>query len=209
MRPLKIYLFLSAALLLAAGSSYAQQGELRLTASYAVGIPLGSFKDNIISKTSFRGADLNILYGLTPKLSIGLTTGYQDFYEKYPRQVYKLEDGSDISAVLSNSIQQIPFLATARYDFNTSGMIRPYALAGLGGQLILNRQYLGEYTNESTNRFSFAARPELGVYIPFGKESQTGINLGAYYNYIPYNKGSIDNLNSVGIKLGIGFPMRN
>lgn len=208
MRSYKLYTLLIAAMLIA-GSSFAQQGEFRLTASYAAAIPLGSFKDNVVSKTSFRGVDVNLLYGITPQLSVGLTTGYQDFYEKFPRQVYKLEDGSDISAVISNSVQQIPFLATARYDFTTTGLIRPYALAGVGGQLVLNRQFLGEYTNDNTNRFVFAARPEAGIYIPFGKDAHTGINLGAYYNYVPYNKGGIDNMNSVGIKLGIGFPMRN
>jgi len=196
-------------LLLAAAGSHAQQGELRATASYSVAIPMGSFKDNVVSKTSFRGVDVNILYGISSKISVGLTSGYQDFYEKYPRQVYKLGDGSDISAVISNSVQQIPFLATVRYDFMPSGTIRPYALAGVGGQLVINQQYLGEYTNDNTNRFSLAARPEIGVFIPFAKESLTGINVGAYYNYVRYNKNGIDNMNSVGIKLGIGFPMRN
>ncbi len=208
MRSYKSYILLIAVMFIAA-SSFAQQGEFRLTASYAAAIPVGSFKDNVVSKTSFRGVDVNLLYGVTPKLSVGLTTGYQDFYEKYPRQIYKLSDGSDISAVVSNSVQQIPFLATARYDFTSSGLLRPYVLAGVGGQLVLNRQFLGEYTNDNTNRFAFAARPEAGIYIPFGKEAHTGINLGAYYNYIPYNKGSIDNMNSIGIKLGIGFPMRD
>lgn len=196
-------------LLLAAAGSQAQQGELRATASYSVAMPMGSFKDNVVSKTSFRGVDVNILYGISSTISVGLTSGYQDFYEKHPRQTYKLNDGSDISAVVSNSIQQIPFLATVRYDFLPTGTVRPYALAGVGGQFIVNHQYLGEYTNDNTNRFSFAARPEVGVFIPFGKESFTGVNVGAYYNYIPYNKGGIDNMNSVGIKLGIGFPMRN
>lgn len=200
---------LLSALLFAAAGSQAQQGELRATASYSVAIPMGSFKDNVVSKTSFRGVDVNILYGLSSKVSVGLTSGYQNFYEKYPRQVYKQSDGSDISAVVSNSVQQVPFLATVRYDFMQTGTIRPYALAGVGGQFIVNQQYLGEYTNDNTNRFSFAARPEVGVFIPFGKESLTGVNLGAYYNYIPYNKGGIENMNSVGIKLGIGFPMRN
>ncbi|MGN6294833.1 MAG: outer membrane beta-barrel protein, partial [Chitinophagaceae bacterium] len=135
MRSYKSYILLIAVMFIAAGS-FAQQGEFRLTASYAVAIPMGSFKDNVVSKTSFRGVDVNLLYGVTPKLSVGLTTGYQDFYEKYPRQVYKLSDGSDISAVVSNSVQQIPFLATARYDFTNSGLLRPYVLAGVGGQLV-------------------------------------------------------------------------
>jgi len=208
MRSYRLYLLLATAFI-ATASAQAQQGELRLTASYSVAIPMGSFKDNTVSKTSFRGIDANLLYGITPQLSVGLTTGFQDFYEKYPRQVYKLEDGSDISAVISNSVQQVPFLATARYDFTPTGMIRPYALAGVGGQFIMNRQFLGEYTNDNTNRFSFAARPEVGVYIPFGKDSHTGINLGAYYNYIPYKRSGIETMNSVGIKLGIGFPLRD
>lgn len=200
---------LSGLLLFMAAGGYAQQGELRGTASYSVGIPMGGFKDNVVSKTSFRGVDVNLLYGVSPKLSVGLTTGYQDFYEKYPRQVYKLDDGSDISAVVSNSVQMVPILVTARYDFMSEGMFRPYALAGIGGNLVINRQFLGEYANGSTNKFALSARPEVGVYIPFGKEAQTGINVGAYYNYVRYNKGDIDNMNSVGIKLGIGFPMRN
>ncbi|RYE07650.1 MAG: hypothetical protein EOP51_33780, partial [Sphingobacteriales bacterium] len=178
MRSYKLYTLLAVAIL-ATVSGYTQQGELRLTASYAVAVPMGSFKDNVVSKTSFRGVDANLLYGISPQLSVGLTTGFQDFYEKHPRQVFKLDDGSDISAVVSNSIQQIPFLATARYEFNTSSIIRPYALAGIGGQFIMNREFLGEYTNDNTNRFSFAARPEIGIYVPFGKDAHTGINLGA------------------------------
>ncbi|MCG2615499.1 porin family protein [Terrimonas sp. NA20] len=207
MRSYKI-IMLSALLLTVAGS-YAQKGEFRGTASYSAAMPLGSFKENVVSKTSFRGVDINLLYGISDKVSVGFTTGYQDFYEKYPRQVYKLSDGSDVSAVISNSVQQIPLLATARYNFMTEGAIRPYALAGIGGNLVLNRQFLGEYTNDNTSRFALSARPELGVFIPFGKESETGINVGAYYNYVRYNKGDIDNMNSVGIRLGIGFPMRN
>ena len=197
------------ALLLTFAGSYAQKGEFRATASYSAAMPLGGFKDNVVSKTSFRGVDVNLLYSVSDKISVGLTTGYQDFYEKYPRQIYKLSDGSDISAVISNSVQQIPLLATMRYDFMNQGMIRPYALAGIGGNMVLNRQFLGEYANDNTNRFALSARPEVGVFIPFGKEAETGINVGAYYNYVRYNKGDIANMNSVGIRLGIGFPMRN
>ncbi len=197
------------ALLLSFAASHAQKGEFRGTASYSVAMPLGGFKDNVVSKTSFRGVDVNLLYGINDKISVGLTTGYQDFYEKYPRQIYKLSDGSDISAVISNSVQQIPLLATMRYNFMNEGAIRPYALAGVGGNIVLNQQFLGEYTNDNTSRFALSARPEVGVFIPFGKEAETGINIGAYYNYVRYNKGDIDNMNSVGIRLGIGFPMRN
>src|SRR5690606_2311713 len=125
-------------------SANAQQGEVRMTLSLAGATPSGDFKD-IVSKTNFRGADVQILYGFTDKISAGLNFGFQDFYEKFPRAVYKTSDGSDISAVITNSVQVIPFLATVRYNLLPQARIQPYASAGLGGAAVLNRQFLGEY----------------------------------------------------------------
>jgi len=207
MRSYKSYILLITVMFIAAGS-FAQQGEFRLTASYAAAIPVGSFKDNVVSKTSFRGVDVNLLYGVTSKLSVGLTTGYQDFYEKYPRAIYKLDDGSDISAVLTNSVQVIPILATVRYEFTPEARLRPYVAAGLGGGLSFYKQYLGEYPS-SANKFGFAARPEAGVYLPFKPQSPSGLQLGVYYNYMSYNKYGIKDLSYMGAKLGVVFPLRD
>src|SRR5689334_13666469 len=79
----------------------AQQGVTRVSIGYAAGFPTSSFKD-FISDASFRGMDLRVLHGINDRLSVGFGTGFQDFYQKYPRQVYKLSDGSDVSAVVSN-----------------------------------------------------------------------------------------------------------
>jgi len=185
----------------------AQQGELRLTASVAGATPVGQFKD-LVDKTSFRGADLSFLYGINDRLSVGLNLGFQDFYQKFPRALYKLEDGSDISAVLTNSVQTIPLLATARYNFMPGTSIQPYVSAGAGGAAIVNRQFIGEYPNED-NKISFAAKPGVGVYIPFHKTGEAGLNLGVNYTYIPYKLDNISNLSYIGFTLGIGFPMRN
>lgn len=185
----------------------AQRGEVRLTASIAGATPLGDLKD-LTDKTSLRGADITILYGINEKLSIGLNGGFQDFYQKFPRGMYKLEDGSDISAVVTNSIQTIPLLATARYNFMPQGRIQPYASVGAGGAAVLHKQYLGEYPNE-TNKFSFAARPAIGVYIPFRKQGEVGVNVGINYNYIAYKESGVSNLSYLGFTVGIGFPMRN
>jgi len=184
----------------------AQQGEVRMTASLAGATPMGDFKD-LVDKTSFRGVDINIIYGINDKLGAGLNIGFQDFYQKFPRAVYKLSDGSDISAVITNSVQTIPFLATAKYNFSSSG-IQPYASAGVGGSVVLYRQYLGEAANDF-NKISFAARPSLGVYIPFKKDGEVGLNIAANYTYIPYKEAGVSNLSYVGFTVGVGFPMRN
>ena len=207
MKKIKIVLITIIILLAGVINTSAQRGELRMTASIAGATPSGDFRD-VVDKTSLRGADVNILYGINDKFSAGLNIGFQDFYQKFPRSVYKLSDGSDISAVLTNSIQTLPILATAKYSFLPQARVQPYATAGVGGAIVLNRQYIGEYPNE-TNKFSFAAKPGVGVYIPFRKQGEVGVNLGVNYNYIAYKQDDISNLSYIGFTIGIGFPMRD
>src|SRR5690349_7755211 len=95
----------------------AQERELQLDLNYSVGIPSGSFKTDAVDKTSFRGWTANLLYNITDKISVGIGTGFQDFYQIYPRSVYKLSEGGEVSAVLTNSIQTIPVLAEFQYRF--------------------------------------------------------------------------------------------
>jgi len=207
MKKLKIVLITIMTLSLGVIKSSAQQGELRMTASIAGATPLSDFKD-IVDKTSLRGADVTILYGINDQLSVGLNAGFQDFYQKFPRAVYKLSDGSDISAVLTNSIQTIPLLATARYNFLPEARLQPYATAGAGGAFVINKQFIGEYPNDN-NKISFAVKPGIGVYIPFRKQGDVGVNLGVNYNYIAYKEADISNLGYLGFTIGIGFPMRD
>ena len=207
MKKIKIVLITIIILLAGVINTSAQRGELRMTAGIAGATPSGDFK-NVVDKTSLRGADVNILYGINDKFSAGLNIGFQDFYQKFPRSVYKLSDGSDISAVLTNSIQTLPILATAKYSFLPQARIQPYATAGVGGAIVLSKQYIGEYPNE-TNKFSFAAKPGVGVYIPFRKQGEVGVNLGVNYNYIAYKQDDISNLSYIGFTIGIGFPMRD
>jgi len=185
----------------------AQQGEVRMTLSLAGASPLGEFK-NLVSKTTFRGGDVLILYGINDRLGVGLNIGFQDFYEKYPRSVYKLSDGSDISAVLTNSVQTIPFIATARYNLKPGGYFQPFLSAGAGGAVVMNSQYVGEYPNEE-DKVSFAVRPGAGIFIPFHKNGEVGVNLGVNYTFIPYKQTDISNLSYLGFTIGIGFPARN
>lgn len=202
-----LLIFLSVFFLAAGLSVNAQQGEVRMTASLAGASPSGDLRD-IVDKTSFRGADITILYGFTDKFSGGLNIGFQDFYQKFPRALYKMEDGSDISAVITNSVQTIPFLATGRYNFQPTARVQPYASAGLGGAVVINRQFVGEYPNDDT-KIGFAARPGVGVYIPFRKQGEVGLNLGVNYTYIGYKQDNVSNLSFIGFNIGIGFPMRD
>jgi opacity protein-like surface antigen len=206
MKTIKIYLLLtiSAFFILPV---YAQKGGGRIDVSYSAAYPTGSFKD-FVSDGSYRGVDIKILFGISDNLSVGFGTGFQDFYQKYPRQVYKLADGSDVSAVVSNSLQTVPLLARAEYNFMPEGRVNPFVAAGVGGDIVLYRQYLGEF-GDSKNKFAFQAQPEAGVFYPFRAGGQTGIKISGYYNVIPFKYNGMDNLNNFGFKIGISFPTRS
>jgi opacity protein-like surface antigen len=185
----------------------AQERELQLDLNYSIGIPSGSFKTDAVDKASFRGWTANLLYNITDKISIGLGTGFQDFYQKYPRAVYKLSEGGEVSAVLTNSIQTIPILAEFQYRFLPHQVVQPYVGVGVGGNMIVFDQYLGEFDN-SKSSFKFAARPEAGVFIPFRKDGPAGIHVFGAYNYMPYKEDGVDNLNNWGAGVGVKFPLR-
>ena len=185
----------------------AQKGATKLDLSYNVALPTGDFK-NTVNDASYRGFQASVLYGINDKLSVGLGTGFQDFYQKYPRRVYKLSDGSDVSAVVTNSIQTVPVLATAKYSFTPDAAVQPYAALGLGGNLVTYNQLLGEFGDQQS-KFGFAARPEAGVYVPFKKGGEAGFTLGASYNLMPFKQDNFTNLNNLGIHAGISLPLRN
>lgn len=192
--------------LLSAGAANAQWGRLNLNINYSVNTPVGELKD-FVNKTTYRAWTASLLYGISDKVSVGLGTGFMDFYQKYPRQVYKLEDGGDISAVLSNSVQAIPILAQAQYNFIPGAAVQPYVAAGVGGNLIMYRQFLGEFGGSKT-KFGFAARPEAGVFIPFRKGGPAGITVRADYNYMPVDYNDLKGMSNWGAGVGVKFPLQ-
>lgn len=183
----------------------AQQEQTSLDLSYNFALPVNSFK-NVVSATSPRGFQATLLHKLSDKISVGLGTGFQDFYQKNPRQLYKFSDGSDVSAVTTYSIQTIPLLAEVKYNFTPGATIQPYAALGAGGNFISYNHLFGEFGNQ-ISKFGFAARPEAGVYIPL-KNGSTGITVGASYNIMPFKQDGLTNLNNLGIHAGITIPLR-
>jgi hypothetical protein len=190
-------------------SSFAQN-KLKMELSYNISTPLGSFKNDYINKTSFRGGTGEISYTINPKFSVGLSSGYQNYYQKYDRQLYKLEGNQTVSAVLTNSLDVIPVIARATFYplANNSAKVQPYINAGAGVDLVNYSQYLGEFGGSSSSA-AFAAQAGAGVLIPVSKNAnQTAIKLGASYNYSSYKHNEISSLNTVGISAGVVFGLK-
>lgn len=186
-----------------------QKGILKFDLNYSYGIPLGSFKNDIINNASPRGGTGALMYGINNKWSAGLQFGYQDYTQKYPRAIYQTGDHEETSAVLTNSIQTIPLIAKAAFQpfGGNNAMVQPYISAGAGFSVIDFRQYLGEFGG-SANSTSFTAQAGAGIMVPFSKGGASGFSVGADYNYISYKQNGYNNLNNLSLHAGIHFPLR-
>jgi hypothetical protein len=185
--------------------AWSQQGMWRLTPGYSVGIPVGEFS-NIVDKVSPRGWSASILYGVSDQLSVGLAAGWQDFYQKYSRTVLH-EEGSDFSAVISNSVQTIPVMVKVKYLFSKEGVIRPFGAIAAGANFARYDKYYGQFV-DSRSKIGFAAQPEAGIHIPVGEMKKTGIEISAGYNIMPFKYNDAENLNHVNIKAGVSIPLQ-
>jgi hypothetical protein len=198
-----------ALLIVMAAQVNAQKGELKLNIHYSYGLPLGDFKTQVVSDGSARGVTGDLLYGISNKFSFGLGLGYQDFYQKYPRALYKTGDNETTSAVLSNSVQIMPVLAKAEiYPMGgTRSPVQPYLSLAGGWGIASFTQYLGEFGG-SDNTSGLMLQGGAGFAIPFNSSGRAGFRLGANYNMVTYNKNDIGNFNSVNLQAGLYLPLQ-
>lgn len=196
--------FIAGSIVLFALNRTQAQNAMQMNIGYEMNIPSGSFR-NYITNPAYKGFTAGLAYPINDQVSLGIRVGYNDYYQKYARKVYNEGKGSAVSAVVSNSIQQIPILISADYTILKKGIIRPYVAAGGGMNLISFDQYLGEFDNPQS-KVKPALFGDAGVYIPLSKYSSTAIKLGGGYQYAPYSKGI--NLDTWGIHAGIRFDLR-
>ncbi|MEO8110328.1 MAG: OmpW family outer membrane protein [Ginsengibacter sp.] len=206
MKNIKIAFFAFGAFMLLSLNTSAQKGTLQLNLNYNYGSPLGSFNSDLVSDGSPRGGRGSVMYSFTNRLSAGLESGFQDYYQKYPRDLYHFPNSQEVSAVLTNSIQTTPLLLKAKYFLLPSSAVKPYVSVGAGANLVDFKQYFGEFGSGQTN-FGFLAQGGLGVMIPFKKDGKSGINIGASYEYAPYKKNGYANLNTMNLQAGVVFPI--
>lgn len=192
-------------------SSFAQTGgNVRMKLNYNIAMPTGNFKSNYISSTSFRGASGELGYWFNPRVAVGLNVGYQSHYQKFPRDTYKMGAGQTISAVLTNTVETMPIIINGTFAplANTTNKIQPYVSAGAGVNMVNFRQYYGEFS-DGEGSTSFAAQAGAGFIVPLGQKlNNASLQFGGTYNYTPYTRNGLTNLNTVGVNAGVIFPIK-
>ncbi len=180
--------------------------NLYLNINYAVSQPLGSLKD-YADKTSFRGWNISLLYAINPKWQVGLSSGFYDYYQQFPRKLYH-SNGSDISAVQTHTLQLIPIQPTVLY-FPGEGdqKVKPYFGLGIGVTDVNYKLYWGKFAGKD-NSFAFSASPVVGIRIPFTTTSPLQFNADVKYNFVGYNKNNISSIHTVEANVGLSIHIR-
>lgn len=186
----------------------AQDSRVTLNLNYNYSFPIGEFKSGLVSDHSPRGFTGNLMYQINPLIGVGLGVGYQDYYQKYPREVYNTGKNEQISAVLTNSLQTVPILARAElFPLATSQTkIAPYISVATGLNFVDYSQYLGQFATSDT-RAGFRLQGGLGVRIPV-LQGKGGFDVGGSYDYAPYKHFGLKDLNNVNVHGGLYIQLK-
>jgi opacity protein-like surface antigen len=203
---MKKLIFLSCfSLLLMVGNA---QDKSTLGVTYQYALPMGGFKQDFIQNGSPRGIGVDLLYTINPKWRVGGALSYQDFYQKNSRALYTMEDGSTLSAVMTNSLQPTTLMGKAMYLPTPERRLQPYLSAGVGVNMVQVNQTLGVFDNINDVNFGFAAQGGAGIKYGLGEKQRTHLTAGVLYNYMPFNRHDISNLNNLTFGIGARFTLK-
>ncbi len=175
-------------------------GDKIFTINYSAGLPNGSLH-NFISDKMFSGFNADVRSFITDKFAAGLSIGWNNFKEQYPRETYPNGNGS-FSSVLTKYLSTAPVMLTGFYHFTTNKKINPYAIAGAGIHLVNYNKWDGVY-GDSKSSVRFGARLGAGILVPF--TDTFGLNLSARYNYAAFSYNEIKNIQYPDVSLGLYF----
>jgi opacity protein-like surface antigen len=184
------------------------QDKTTLGLQYNVALPMGDFKNNYVRDASLRGISLDLMHSVSPKWRVGAGAAYQDFYQKSQRSLYEREDGSLLSAVMTNTVQTTTLMAKAMYLPSPEGRLQPFVSAGAGVNMAQVNQLLGQFDNINDAKFGLAAQAGAGVQYGFGAARRTSLTAGVQYNYLPFNNFNIGSLNNLTFGVGARFTLK-
>jgi len=164
---------------------------------YDMGIPLGS-TSNAVSKMSFRGIGFDYRQGVSDAISIGISLGWQTFYERKDKATYT--DGAvSLTGVQFSYVNAVPMHINATHYFaSEDAPMRPYIGFGVGTTYFERRIDMGVYTTNTKN-WQFSIQPEVGLL--YELSSGANLLLGAKYTQ-GFKNADLDAQSYIAITVG-------
>jgi hypothetical protein len=149
---------------------------LRLTGS----VPMGSFADGYIDKTSMENYSISVEWVMRGAVSVGGELGYSYFHKRLPRDIYENDDET-ISAVQTRTLKQYPVQFFANYHFlPKNSTIQPYVQASGGVSILDYTVYYGIFS-DPVQKVSPTWGVGVGSKFLFKKDGSFGADLRVKY----------------------------
>lgn len=176
-----------------------------INVDWQVNVPLGG---DFAQKASGWGMNFEGGYFVTDNITVGAFIAYHTNLESIGRQTLQLTSGSAMTTNQKHSLFQLPFGASARYNWLKESIFQPYAGLKLGANYAQMSSYY-YVVKHYEDTWGFYMSPEIGVSIFPRPDYRLGFHVALYYSYAT-NSGdllvySMDNINNFGIRVGISF----
>jgi outer membrane protein W len=196
--------------LLAAGAAGAQDFKTYkprasvMAFNYEISLPLGSFGDDFVSDTSYRGFSFEYRSLVTRNVSAGFGFTYNRFDETIDEEAVTLANGGLLTGPVYRSADQLAAKALFHLYLRDEGTLRPYAGVGLGGVWTYAYAQTTDLSN-TEDGFDFIVSPEAGFALTAAKgASSVGLNAAVRYNYTTFDfSDDVENIQSLGFVMGL------
>jgi outer membrane protein W len=192
----KIIIILGMFLALAAGTAYAQGSYS--TISYSMGFATGELGD-FIGKPSFRGVTFDYRKLVQPNVGVGVSLGWNVFYEALDYDTYTIENVS-LSGKQYRYSNHFPMLFAADYYLKPGEAFNPFVGLGAGTIYTIRNTDMNLYTIER-NAWHFALQPQIGFM--YTMNDVAAFTVTGKYNY-GFAAGDLNEAQSY-FSLNVGF----
>ncbi|EMS32638.1 hypothetical protein C943_00991 [Mariniradius saccharolyticus AK6] len=170
-------IFVLAALILILGD-FSANGQSYTNTSYSIALPTGDL-NSFISAPSFRGIAFDYRKLIKPNIGIGLTTGWNTFFEERAFATYTIDNRS-LSGKQWRYMNSFPLFLSGDYYLKPGDDLNPYV--GLGVGTIYNKRAtdMGIFRLEE-DAWSFAFQPQVGFF--YSVNHFAGVSVAVKYSY--------------------------
>ncbi|MDC1105603.1 hypothetical protein OAT16_02795 [Prolixibacteraceae bacterium] len=142
--------------------TYTRSTENLFLIDYSMGFPSGDISD-FVSPTSFRGFTMEFRHMTSKKFSIGLSAGFQSFYEEFGETDVMVNNGT-LHGETYHYLYSVPIYANAHFYTSGEGKFRLFFGCGVG-TIFNDRDTMVGSVSMSDKTWQFAVAPEVGFLI--------------------------------------------
>jgi len=182
--------------LLGSWQAYGQQYST--TILYNISVPVGNTTD-YLNAISFRGLTVSPRIYLSDAFSLGVSAGWQVFYEKRQPATYEQGENLTLFGTQFRYINAFPLQLSPHVHFAPKAKFKPYAGVDLGTTYFIQNTNMGLFAIRE-QEWMLGLSPEVGVMFPF--KNDWHFTLSGKYNHL-FAAGELPAQGYAAINLGL------